>query len=289
LEEKPRSGRPRKRTSTLARRLGQIKSRTPNKSAAYYAAELSKKGPDPVSEGTVRAALHDLGYGWRLPRRRRLTASQREKRIEFATSHLEDSWDRRVSADESTFNLYRSGNRQWVRVSEKDYEDEPSLRKLSDIHQKVSVSIIAAIGRGRKSELGFLPRGWDGEDLATVFKRDVFPSLHWSNRLGKQDELMFDNDGRHRQAAWLEYAEKARLRPLGDWPSNSPDLNPIENVFAWLKSYVEKLAPTDEQSLREAIQAAWRDIPLEVTETLMDSMKKRLEQCIAHRGGRTKY
>ena len=41
-----------------------------------------------------------------------------------------------------------------------------------------------------------------------------------------------------------------------DWPSNSSDLNLIENVFAEMEKRVAKAKPTSKQSLREAVEAA---------------------------------
>ena len=119
------------------------------------------------------------------------------------------------------------------------------------------MGIAVAICRGRKSALAFLPKNWTAEDLVTVFDRDIYPSLGWSNRRGYENELILDNDGRHFSAAWRHYAEQKRLRPIRPWPANSPDLNPIERVFAWMKSYVEDMAPSTEASLREANTEAW--------------------------------
>lgn len=82
---------------------------------------------------------------------------------------------------------------------------------------------------------------------------------------------------------------RKQLRPLHPWPANSPDLNVVENAFGWLKSRVEDMEPRDEKTLRESIETAWDDLPLSMTETLVESMPRRLEQAIARNGGRTKY
>ena len=113
--------------------------------------------------------------------------------------------------------------------------------------------------------------------------------MAWSSRLGNSNELVCDNDGRHRQAEWLQFVERKRLRPIRPWPANSPDFNCIENVFAWLKARVEDEEPRDEASLREAIQRAWQAFPLSMTETLVESMPRRLADAVRLSGGRTKY
>lgn len=82
---------------------------------------------------------------------------------------------------------------------------------------------------------------------------------------------------------------RRRLRPIRPWPSNSPDLNPIENVFAWLKVYVERAAPSTQQELEAAVRAAWESYPIESTERLMDSMTDRLQAVIDQEGRRIKY
>jgi DDE superfamily endonuclease/Transposase len=289
LDERPRSGRPRKLTSTLRRQLAQLKRRFPDKGAAFYAAQLSEKSGQPVGVSTVQTALYQLGYSWRLPRRRKLTPSHKRERVAFASAHLADSWAERASADECTFNLYREGNRCWVRVSTTDGEDEPARAKLSARQEAVSLSIIAVICRGRKVGFAFLPRNWTETDLAAAFDRDVLPQLRAAGRGGRTPELMLDNDGRHHAADWLQFLQRRRLRVLRPWPSNSPDLNPVENVFAWLKAYVQRVGPTDEPSLRAAIEAAWQAFPAQFCLHMMGSMPERLRLCLHARGGRINY
>lgn len=286
LEDRHRSGRPRKLIPTLRRRLAQIKSMHPKKTSAFYSRYLSKQKGIRVGVTTVQRALKELGYRWRLRARRSLTSAQKAKRVLFASTHRHDSWRERWFFDESYFNLYRHGKKYWVRV---DTDDAMSLPKLTGAQEKISVGIALAIRHGRKSALAFLPKNWNPTDLCKVFDTTLYPSMMWSNLGKNKNELVMDNDGRHFSDSWKEYVSRKQLRPLDPWPANSPDFNAVENVFGWLKTKVEDMEPSDEQSLREAIKTAWRDFPVSMTETLVESMPRRLEQALARKGGRTKY
>lgn len=286
LDEKPRSGRPRKLTPALRKRLGQIKSLHPKWSARKYAQELSKGARQRVSSSIVQRALRKMGYRWRLRPRRKLTLSHKRARVAFARAHLEDSWGRRWFFDECYFNLYRHSNKYWVGL---ETDDAMELPKLTEAQEKVSVGVAVAIRHGRKSALAFLPKNWRAADLVHAFDATLLPSMNWLSGLGHQDELVIDNDGRHFSPAWLDYVAQKRLAPVQPWPGNSPDLNVVENVFSRLKPAVEDMEPTDEWSLREAIQRAWAAIPLSMTEALVESMPRRLQTVLDLDGGRTKY
>jgi transposase len=286
LEDRPRAGRPRKLTSRLRRQLAQLKSKDPKKKAAFFARRLSEINDTPVGVDTVRRALHELGYNWRLRAKRKLTSAQKRERVAFAQAHLHDSWQHRWFFDESYFNLYRHGNRYWVRAETDDAFSKP---KLTWAQEKVSVGIAVAIRHGRKSALAFLPKNWSGTDLVRVWEETLLASLQWKSAGRERNELVIDNDGRHFTAGWKAFAERCRLSPIRPWPANSPDLNSIENAFAWLKAKVEDMEPHDEPSLREAITRAWQDFPVEMTERLAESLPRRLASCLQRKGGRTKY
>ena len=239
LDDKPRSGRPRIITSTFKRQLGQIKSRHPLASAAFLAQQLGRIRGQPVSAETVRTALKEIGFEWRLRRRQRITSSQKLKRLSFAKAHRAVSWDETWSADECTFNLYRNGNQCWVRVKSSDAEDTPALPKLTEHQQKISISISAALSHGKKATIGFLPKNWNSADLVEVFNQAVYPSIRRQHDGRRLIKLIWDNDGRHMSAEWKALEARTRLRAIRPFPANSPDLNPIENVFAWLKAKVE--------------------------------------------------
>ena len=88
---------------------------------------------------------------------------------------------------------------------------------------------------------------------------------------------------------WMKFTKKSHLRPLSPWPSNSPDLNPIENVFDWMKRYVKNKLPTSEEDLRQAIREAFGDIPEDHFKNLMDSLENRIRAVVKSNGARSNY
>lgn len=88
------------------------------------------------------------------------------------------------------------------------------------------------------------------------------------------------------------------IKPLkpGEWPANSPDLNVIENLMAIVKRKVQKrLAKLDDnvpctaQLYQRYLQEEWNAIPQKTLHNLVDSMPKRLQQCLDKHGDATKY
>ena len=47
--------------------------------------------------------------------------------------------------------------------------------------------------------------------------------------------LQFDNDPKHRSLKALEFYKENNIKII-NWPSNCPDLNPIENIWAKIKN-----------------------------------------------------
>ncbi|CAB4385965.1 unnamed protein product [Rhizophagus irregularis] len=79
--------------------------------------------------------------------------------------------------------------------------------------------------------------------------------------------------------------------PILDWVAQSPDLNPIENLWNHLDSQVRKRKPVprSKQELIEVIQDEWRKITIETCQRLILSMPNRVKAVIKAKGGHTKY
>jgi hypothetical protein len=75
------------------------------------------------------------------------------------------------------------------------------------------------------------------------------------------------------------------------WPAQSPDLNPIEHLWGYLK---RRLAKHEHPSngiykLWERIQVEWEEIAVEECQKLIESMPRRVQAVIKAKGGYTKY
>ncbi len=97
-----------------------------------------------------------------------------------------------------------------------------------------------------------------------------------------------DNDPKHTTRATKEWLRKKHFKVL-EWPSQSPDLNPIENLWRELKVCVAQRQPQNITALEEICMEEWAKIPATVCENLVKTYRKRLTSVIANKGYITKY
>ena len=75
-----------------------------------------------------------------------------------------------------------------------------------------------------------------------------------------------------------------------DWPPQSPDLNPIENMWHYMKRELEKYDTSNLKKLEGALREIWcRGIQMERFVKYADSMPKRIAEVIKNKGGHTSY
>ncbi len=77
--------------------------------------------------------------------------------------------------------------------------------------------------------------------------------------------------------------------PVLNWPANSPDLNPIENLWGIVKRKMRYARPNNAEELKATIRATWALITPEQCHRLIDSMPRRIAAVIQAKGAPTKY
>ncbi len=97
-----------------------------------------------------------------------------------------------------------------------------------------------------------------------------------------------DNDPKHTVKATKEWLKKKLIKAL-EWPSRSPDLNPIENLWRELKVQIAKHQPQNLNDLERICEEEWDKIPPEMCANLVANYKKGLTFVIANKGFATKY
>ncbi len=74
-----------------------------------------------------------------------------------------------------------------------------------------------------------------------------------------------------------------------EWPSMSPDLNPIEHMCGILKWKVEKHHVSNIQWHCDVIMEEWKRMRATTCEALVNSMPRRIQAMLDNNGAPTKY
>lgn len=107
-----------------------------------------------------------------------------------------------------------------------------------------------------------------------------------------EGQVIFQHDNApcHKCALVRQYLETCNFEVMV-WPPYSPDLNPIENLWAILKQRVHKTSSSNIHELENKLKTIWETDPAVKASctSLIESMPRRVEACIAAKGGPLKY
>jgi transposase len=284
---KPKSGRPKKLTERDARELVRTVREDPRASLRDITNSMATK----VSVDTVRRALVHEGFASRIAVKKPFISDvNKAKRLAFALEHrnwTKERWRRVIWCDESTFEIGKNSRqvRVWRRVDEKYLPGHLAPTFKSG---RSSLMIWGAISGYGKSKLAFMDRGRrTAVDYVDMVYRG--PLLEMMKRVPGAI-LMEDGAMIHRSNAPKQWRELYMLEKL-NWPAQSPDLNPIENLWKQMKDAVQ-MRPVSVRSppdMGVALAEIWEAIPVTAYISLIDSMPERLQAVIDAMGGSTRW
>ncbi len=107
-------------------------------------------------------------------------------------------------------------------------------------------------------------------------------------RLGLRFTFQQDNDPKHTAKITKEWLHNNYVTVL-EWPSQSPDLNPIEHLWRDLKMAVHQRLPSNLTELERICKEEWQRIPKSRCEKLVASFPKILMAVLNQKGASTKY
>ncbi|GFV99156.1 transposable element Tcb2 transposase [Trichonephila clavipes] len=246
----------------------------------------------PISRFTVARRLHGSGlFAQRPVRCVPLTPAHRRRRSLWCREHWnwrDNEWGRVLFTDESRFSLSSDSHRipSW---REWGSHNHPSNIIERDWYGGRGVLVWGGIMLGSRTDLHLFDAG--SVNGTRYCNKILLPYVRlFRGAMDLQFLFMDDNAPCHRKGAAEQLLESEDIERM-DWPARSPDLNPIEHVWDFLgrRLAARTLPPVTIRELRLALEDEWAAMPQQLIDTLILSMGRRCETCLAIRGDHIPY
>ena len=269
--------------------------------------------PVKISEATLRRRRSEVGLrSFIAAKKPGLRPENIEARLQWALEHINwsvEDWKRVIWSDESSIWVGVNPRRQWVIRPPGERLNRKYVKKTFKSAQ-VKVMVWACFTGERLGPMIICDEGGVGaneyEDIvydglfSLIDDLLAIPEDAEEVQIADENTFVFmqDNAKCHKAETVLEFLAENRV-PLMEWPAQSPDLNPLENLWIEFKERFHKrfielfsnLSKSMEARYRygEIMQEVWYSQGMELVEALISSMPERCQAVIDAEGGWTKY
>ena len=193
-----------------------------------------------------------------------------------------------IFSDEVPFRLFGVSGKSLVRrrIGERFHQSYviPTVKNPYTVH------VWGCFSSQGTGALTILPKNtaMNAKWYQNVLKHHLLPTIQ-EQFPGKNCFFQHDGAPCHTAKIITKFLNDKNIEILKPWPGNSPDLNPIENLWAIVKQAVDKQKPSNCERLKDLITQEWNNISPETIENLLISMPKRIETVLKKKGGHSKY
>jgi transposase len=281
VQDKERQGRKRKTTEKEDLDIIDIAKKQRTSTLADISTAMSRQGVD-ISLNTIRSRLNEQGlYKLQPLKKPLLSDTNRDYRLKWARANKNTDWSKIIFTDETTIFQFSKPKKVWRQRGEKI--------KASTVKHSAKVHIYGCFTEDGFGNIYCFTQNLNADLLCTIYKTTLLSSAR--KFFGRDDHSWFlqeDNDPKHMSGKAQRWRKENQVKRIS-WPSQSPDLNPIENVWAILKANISNYEPTSTKDLIEIIKKEWKALNNVFAKNLVVSMKNRISLILANKGDHILY
>jgi hypothetical protein len=201
-----------------------------------------------------------------------LTPEKATERLYYCIDNMENDWKNIIFTDECKFVLTNEKEIIWKRP-----KSPPPFKPV--VQKPESFMVWGGIYYGGRTQLCII----DGTVNAEVYQKILDDYLVRPGYTLEFDILQ-DRAKPHTADSTEEFiAEKGIL--MVDNPRSSPELNPIEKVWGWIKHEANKNIPANLDQFKQLITKLWNEIPQAVINQYIEYNQTVVNEIIEARGG----
>lgn len=263
------------------------------KTAAEVAKELRNDTGLKFCDNTVRQVLYSSGLSGKVKQKKpKLAPRHVRARIEFARRHQHwtiDDWKRVIFSDESKINRFNSDGREWYWARD-GYPLQPSQVVQTVKHGGGSVMVWGCMTYNGGGSLIQVEGRMDQHYYKRILIEQLLPTLDYVDFPAEEVTFQHDNDPKHTAKMVQEWLGEQPFKVM-IWPAQSPDLNPIEHLWAKIKKDLNRYSspPKGMHELYQRIEEVYMAIPVDYINNLYESMPRRIKAVLKAKGYWTKY
>ena len=270
VDDLDRPGRPRRTTPKQDTELVHIVRRHPDEPSHRTSARLRERTGVNLAASTVRRRLVAEGLSARpFTSKPALSDKQKTARVAFAKRNRTRAWLNVLFSDETKFLL---GSRKHL---VRRYQGEKIYKRT--FKHPGGVNVWGCFGSRGFGNVHIFRENMTAAVYVDILERHLLPSA--KRAVPTSWIFQDDNDPKHRSRLAKQWLRDHNVKSLA-WPSNSPDANPIENVWAPLKDRVAAREPATLDQLEQYIKEEWAKLTPDFALRLVQSMPRRMAALI---------
>ena len=246
-----------------------------------------------VSRNIIRTYIRQLGFGNRIAMRKPyLNSTHKVARLAFADKFVHwtiEDWYKVIWSDESSFELGKNSRhiRIWCKVHEKyaknclapTFKSEQTSIMVWATFTGFDKSLLVIMALGERMAKHFVQKVYEGTLSGFYFMHDEPDKL-----------IVMEDSAPVHQSKYSKSCRQAHSMKKLVWPTNSLDLNLMENLWKIVKDLLcHHNMPKNKQEMIQLIKQVWDEVSLHQLRPLIANMSNCMQAVMTENGGSTRW